>query len=289
MADTLGSQVYASGLDPYGLGVILQRAYMILTLFYIPIAVLFWFSEPVFMALGQEDFISEWSCKFLRTLIPGGLGYILFETTKKYFQAQGTPLYNHANTGIMQASSYVLMFTSPLNAILNYLFVYTFKFGLLGAPAATGITYWLSFLLLVLYAKYIDGGAPWGGWSRRAFRGWWIFIQLSLMGILQVGTEWLAFEIITIEAGRLGTTALAAQSVIATTDQLLNTIPFGLGVAASNRVGNLLGARKPTRSATSANVAAWTSVLFGSVIMVVMLIARSHYGKLFSVMRTAMG
>jgi len=88
--DTLGSQVFASGIDPFGLGVILQRAYMILTLFYIPVAALWWFSQPVFVALGQEDFISEWSCKFLRTLIPGGLGYILFETTKKYLQAQGT-------------------------------------------------------------------------------------------------------------------------------------------------------------------------------------------------------
>ena len=183
----------------------------------------------------------------------------------------------------MTASNYVLIITSPINAVLNYLFVYTFKFGLLGAPAATGITYWLSFLLLIAYAKFVEGGQPWGGWSKRAFRGWLIFIQLALMGILMVGTEWLAFEIITIMAGRLGTIPLAAQSVIATTDQLLNTIPFGLGVAASNRVGNLLGARKPTRSATSANVAAWTSVFFGTIIMIVMLIARSHYGKIFSV------
>src|ERR1700736_1165379 len=81
--DTLGSQVYTSGLDPFGLGVILQRAYMILTLLYIPVAVLFLFSQPVFVALGQDDYISEWSCKFLRILIPGGLGYIGFEATKK--------------------------------------------------------------------------------------------------------------------------------------------------------------------------------------------------------------
>jgi multidrug resistance protein, MATE family len=185
--------------------------------------------------------------------------------------------------GIMHASSYVLLITSPINAVLNYLFVYTFNFGLLGAPAATGITYWISFLLLISYARFINGSKPWGGWSKRAFRGWWIFIQLSLMGVLQVGTEWLAFEIITIMAGRLGTIPLAAQSVIATTDQLLNTIPFGLGVAASNRVGNLLGARKASRSATGAHVAAWTSVLFGTIIMIVMLRARNHYGKLFSV------
>jgi len=87
--DTLGSQVYASGIDPYGLGVILQRAYIILSIFYIPFACLWWFSEPVFIALGQEDYIAERSCKFLQMLIPGGWGYILFETTKKYLQAQG--------------------------------------------------------------------------------------------------------------------------------------------------------------------------------------------------------
>jgi multidrug resistance protein, MATE family len=62
---------------------------MILSLLYVPVAVLWWFSKPIFVALGQEEFISEWSCNFLRVLIPGGLGYIMFETTKKYFQAQG--------------------------------------------------------------------------------------------------------------------------------------------------------------------------------------------------------
>jgi multidrug resistance protein, MATE family len=280
----LGSQVYASGIDPQGLGVILQRGYIILTLFYIPIGILFWFSKPVFLALGQEEFISEWSCKFLRLLIPGGLGYIYFETTKKYLQAQGfSPSLVYLIQGIMHASSYVLLITSPINVVLNYLFVYTFKFGVLGAPAATGITYWLSFLGLVLYARFVDGSKPWGGWSKRAFRGWGIFSQLALLGFLMVGTEWLAFEIITIEAGKLGTIPLAAQSVIATSDQLFNTIPFGLGVAASNRVGNLLGARKASRGATAAFVAAWTSVLFGGIIMAALLIVKSQYGKLFSV------
>ena len=32
-----------------------------------------------------------------------------------------------------------------------------------------------------------------------------------------------------IAAGRLGSLPLAAQSVIMTTDQILNTIPFGIG------------------------------------------------------------
>ena len=38
-----------------------------------------------------------------------------------------------------------------------------------------------------------------------------------------------AFEIVALAAGRLGSLPLAAQSVIMTTDQVLNTIPFGIG------------------------------------------------------------
>jgi MATE family multidrug resistance protein len=60
-----------------------------LTVFYLPIALLWFFSEPVFKALGQEDYIARDSAKFLSVLAPGGLGYIYFEAVKKYLQAQG--------------------------------------------------------------------------------------------------------------------------------------------------------------------------------------------------------
>ena len=66
----------------------------------------------------------------------------------------------------MRPGTYTLLITSPLNALLNYLFVYSFNFGLLGAPIATGISYWLSFLLLLAYTRFVAGHECWGGWSR---------------------------------------------------------------------------------------------------------------------------
>lgn len=111
--------------------------------------------------------------------------------------------------------------------------------GLIGAPVATGISYWLSFLLLLVYARFIKGWECWGGWSKKCFRNMGVFSRLAIMGTFSVGTEWWAFEIVALAAGKLGTIPLAAQSVIMTSDQLMNTIPFGLGVATSARVGNL--------------------------------------------------
>lgn len=85
--DTLASASFTGSKNKHDLGVILQRALIVLTIFYIPVAVLWLCSEPVFKALGQEDYIARDSSKFLTVLIPGGLGYIYFECMKKYLQA----------------------------------------------------------------------------------------------------------------------------------------------------------------------------------------------------------
>lgn len=87
--DTLASATFTGSKNRHDLGIILQRSFIVLLLFYIPIAILWFCSEPVFKALGQEDYIARDSARFLSVLAPGGLGYIYFEALKKYLQAQG--------------------------------------------------------------------------------------------------------------------------------------------------------------------------------------------------------
>lgn len=88
--DTLASASFTGSKNPHDLGIILQRSFIVLLLFYIPIAILWICSAPLFKALGQEDYIARDSAKFLSVLAPGGIGYIYFEAVKKYLQAQGT-------------------------------------------------------------------------------------------------------------------------------------------------------------------------------------------------------
>jgi MATE family multidrug resistance protein len=182
----------------------------------------------------------------------------------------------------MKPGTYVLLVTSPMSAGLNYLFVYTFKMGLLGAPLATGISYWMSFFLLLCYARFVAGWQCWGGWSKKCLKNMGIFARLAALGVIHVGTEWWAFEIVAIVAGQLGTIPLAAQSVIMTTDQVLNTIPFGIGVAASTRVGNLLGSQNAKGAARAANAAAWLSIGLGCAVLAVLMIVKDTYAKVFS-------
>ncbi|KAK4463436.1 MATE efflux family protein [Cladorrhinum samala] len=271
--DTLASSSFTGSANKHDLGVLLQRGLLVLTGFYAVVAVIWAFSEHVFRALGQEEYICVQSARFLQCLIPGGLGYVWFEAMKKYLQAQE----------IYRPGTYVLLITSPFNALLNWLFIYRFGLGLYGAPIATGISYWCSFLLLVAYAALVKGNECWGGLQlRKASAHMGPFARLAFMGVIHVGTEWWAFEIVALAAGRLGTIPLAAQSVIMTADQIINTIPFGLGVAASARVGNLLGARKPTEAARAAHSAAVLSTIAGALMLTVLMASRNVFGRIFN-------
>lgn len=182
----------------------------------------------------------------------------------------------------MRPGTYVLLITSPLSAGLNYLFIYTLGMGLPGAPLATGIAYWASFLLLLAYARFVEGWDCWGGWSSKCLKNTWVFARLAFLGVIHVGTEWWAFEIVALVAGKLGTIPLAAQSVIMTTDQVMNTIPFGIGVATSSRVGNLLGARNATGAARAANTAAVLSMVLGAVVLACLLGVKDFYAEIFN-------
>ncbi|RYP58085.1 hypothetical protein DL769_009117 [Monosporascus sp. CRB-8-3] len=97
-----------------------------------------------------------------------------------------------------------------------------------------------------------------------------------------VGYVWWAFEIVALAAGRLGTIPLGAQSVIMTADQIVYTIPFGLGVATSARIGNLLRAQKTGGSARAAHRAAVLCVILGAVILTVLMSNKSVFGRIFN-------
>lgn len=104
--DTLASASFTGGKNRTDLGIILQRSYIVLLAFYIPVAILWFCSEPLFKALGQKDYIARDSAKFLSVLSPGGIGYIFFEALKKYLQAQGVSYNTFGGNGLTQCRNY---------------------------------------------------------------------------------------------------------------------------------------------------------------------------------------
>ncbi|KAJ3876597.1 mate-domain-containing protein [Lentinula edodes] len=263
---------------PTDLSVHFQRCVLLLWILLVPVGALWIFMEPILLVLGQQEDLARDVQFFLRLLIIGAPGYIGFESLKKYLQCQG----------IMQASTIVLLVISPINVGLNIGFVHYTSLGLFGSPIALSIIYWLAFALLCIMTYFSpthSNNGTWGGIQFRAVlqqESCVSFFRLAIPGILMVGTEWAAFEIVALAAGRLGSLPLAAQSVIMTLDQILNTLPFGIGVAASTRVGNLIGLRSAIGARHAAHAAAFLSVVVGAVVMITLMSTKNIIGYLMS-------
>ncbi|KAK4517134.1 mRNA-decapping enzyme subunit 2 [Mucor velutinosus] len=270
--DTLCSQAWTGARDKTVIGVHLQRAYLVLALLFVPIACVWLNATPIMLKFNQDPELAEFAGLFLRYLLPGAPAYIAFEATKRYLQAQG----------IMHASTYSMLVTAPLNFVLNYMFVYTFGMGFIGAPLATSFSYWLMFLLLLAYIRFVKGSEGWGGWSRECLKGWWPFIKLASSGIVIICAEWTAFEVSSLAASYLGTTDLAAQSILLTLSSATYTIPMGIAVAATNRVGNALGGSFSYRARIASHTALLFAIVFGLINSTFFLVTRTRLGYLFS-------
>ncbi|KAJ8093916.1 ethionine resistance protein [Marasmius tenuissimus] len=214
----------------------------------------------------------------MRVLIIGAPGYVGFESLKKYLQCQG----------IMELSTVALLIMSPLNVVFNLVLIHHSPLGLLGSPLALSMTYWVAFALLAILtirSPTHRSNRTWGGIQPSRVlhaQSCLTFLKLALPGILMVGTEWAAFEIVALCAGNLGALPLAAQSVIMTFDQILNTLPFGIGVAASNRVGNLIGAKQAEQARRAAHFSALLSVVVGVMIMTLLVVFKDVCGYVLS-------
>ncbi|KAI8098368.1 mate-domain-containing protein [Gilbertella persicaria] len=272
--DTLCSQAWTGAKDKTLVGVHLQRALCILGIMFIPIAIVWWNCTKILLSLNQEPELAALAGTFLRCLMFGAPAFIAFEATKKFLQAQG----------IMQASTYILMIVSPINLLLNYTLVYLppFQLGFAGAPIATACSYWLMLVLLVCYIRFVDGKEAWGGWTSECLTGWWPFLKLSIPSLLMITAEWWAFEISSLAASYLSTRDLAAQSILLTTASATYTIPFGISVAASNRVGNALGECNAQKARRASIMAFSFAIFFGSLNSVFFLAVRSKFGYLFT-------
>jgi Na+-driven multidrug efflux pump len=87
--DTLASSTFTGSGNKHDLGILLQRAFLVLGAFFVPVAVIWACSKHIFLALGQDPELSYLSSKFLTALIPGGLGYYLFRNHEEVSTGSG--------------------------------------------------------------------------------------------------------------------------------------------------------------------------------------------------------
>lgn len=159
---------------------------------------------------------------------------------------------------------------------------HTLGLGLVGGTLATGAMYWLATISTVLYIAFVDGNQAWVTPSRKSLEELAPFARLMGYGLIMVGAEWWAFELIAIAAGTMGHTPVAAQSILMTTDNMLALVLFGLGVATTNRVASLIGRSETQQARLAARASSCIAFVNGCLATTLIMVLRGPIARAFT-------
>ncbi|KAI8058099.1 mate-domain-containing protein [Syncephalis plumigaleata] len=270
--DTLCSQTFTAGSrNSKLLSLHIQRALVVLLLCFIPMACLCLNAESVLLYLGQDPEVARLSGKYVFWLLLHIPGFIVIDVFRRFFQGQGD----------MKTGARILCITGPIGAILNYILIIVCRdsIGFIGAPVASLVSNTLGAILIVYKAV---SQPTWSPWTYAAFSGWKPFLKLAISGIFLGCNELWIVEILTLIASYFGPIAVTVQAITIQCAMVSLLIHLGVAIAASNRIGNLLGAGK----SILARVNAWTSftivVLLACTYAALVFIFRKKMGSFYT-------
>ncbi|KAG9454051.1 hypothetical protein H6P81_006955 [Aristolochia fimbriata] len=255
------------------LGVYLQRSTILLTLTGIPLAVIYVFSKPILIMLGESKEIAAAAAVFVYGLIPQIFAYAINFPIQKFMQAQS----------IVAPSAYISAGTLLLHLLLSWLAVYKVGLGLLGASLVLSVSWWIVVIAQFVYIV-MKCDQTWKGFSVKAFSGLPEFFKLSAASAVMLCLETWYFQILVLLAGLLPNPELALDSlsICMTISGWVFMISVGFNAAASVRVSNELGAGNPKAAAFSVVVVTSISFVICVIAAIIILVLRHSISYAFT-------
>ncbi|TQD93358.1 hypothetical protein C1H46_021027 [Malus baccata] len=272
--ETLCGQAY--GAHKYEmLGIYMQRSTILLVATGIPLTIVYIFSKPLLLALGESASISAAAAVFVYGLIPQIFAYACNFPIQKFLQAQS----------IVFPSAYISAGALVVHIVLSWVVVYKLDWGLLGAALMLSFSWWIIVVAQFVYIVWTPRcKRTWRGFSIRAFSGLWRFLKLSAASAVMLCLETWYYQIIVLIAGLLqdAEIALDALSICITITGWVFMVSVGFNAAASVRVGNELGVGHPKAAAFAVVMVTSSSFLISVVCAIIVLALRDVISYIFT-------
>ncbi|MCG8461943.1 MAG: MATE family efflux transporter [Holophagales bacterium] len=224
----------------------------------IPFALLMWDCAWLLRKLGQDASIVEPTAAYIRGIVPGIPGFLLFTVFRQTLQAMS----------LVRPAFWAILWANLVNGLANYVLIFgnwgSPALGELGSAYATSISRWVMLLLI------FGGGAKvlkplLSGLRRSAIdpRTYGPLLRLGLPLGFQISLELWLFSTVALLMGYLGARELAAHQIALSLAALSFMVPLGVAGAAATRVGNAIGRGDPE----GARRAAMASLALGGAVM----------------------
>lgn len=276
----------AMGMEPicgqaYGakqwklLGITLQRTVLLLLSTSLPISFMWLNMKRILLWCGQDDEISSVAQTFILFAIPDLFFLSLLHPLRVYLRSQGITL----------PLTYCSAISVLLHVPLNFLLVVHFKMGIAGVAIAMVWTNLNLFLLLSSFV-YFSGvhKDSWVSPSMDCVRGWSSLLALAIPNCISVCLEWWWYELMIMICGLLinPKAAIASMGILIQITSLIYVFPSSLSLGVSTRVGNELGANRPSKARISMIVSLFCAVALGLMAVLFTTLMRHKWGRFFT-------
>src|SRR6266705_5223427 len=234
--------------------------------------------EQILLMLGQAPATARLAQRYLLGLAWGITPALWFLAIRGFMGAVNRP-----GPGL-----WITLAAIPANAVLVYLLIH----GELGLPR-------LYLFGAGLGSTIIDFGmllaALWIAYGRRPFRKYhvlghvwridWTLLRLLIVIGAPISIAFLReyglFAAAALLMGLIGTTALAAHQIALQIAAILFMVPFGIGMAATVRVGHAIGRGDAGAVRRAGYVATWLGIVLAAILTLAVIVSRFGIAEVF--------
>lgn len=244
----------------------------------VPMMMLPLYGEQVLILLGQAPDNARLAQRYLLGLAPGMAPALCFMAIRNFMGAVNRP----------EPGLWITLVAIPANALLGYALIHGHwgmpRLELLGAGVATTT---VNFGMCA--------AALWFTYSQRPFKkfhvlgrfwriDWPLMRQLVVIGApiaVSFLLEYGLFSAAGLLMGVISTTALAAHQIALQIAAILFMVPFGIGMAATVRVGQALGRNEPAAIRRAGIVAVVLGIAFMTIMTLAVIVVRFEVAGFF--------
>ncbi|XAR57063.1 hypothetical protein NMG60_11025075 [Bertholletia excelsa] len=263
----------------------LRRTVIMLLLASLPIGLLWFHLEPLMLGLHQNPEITHVANIYCHYAIPDLIANSLLHPLRIYLRSKGS------TWPLMLCTSLATLLHAPITIF----FAFKLGLGVAGMAVSMFVTNFNTLFFLLGYMIYkrapqepmheplipkvmslsskISQGGEWG-----------TLLRLAIPSCVAVCLEWWWYEFMTLIAGYLDKphVTLATSAIVIQTTSLMYTVPSALGASVSTRVGNELGAGRPSKASLATVVAIGLALLAPTFGLLWTTLGREAWGKVFT-------
>ncbi|WP_438318844.1 MATE family efflux transporter [Sporosarcina sp. FA9] len=234
---------------------------------------------PILVMMPLEHEVRVVAGAYLKGMSLGLIPLFAYTVLRSFFDALGAT----------RVSMVIILLSAPINVFINYLLIYGNwgfpELGGAGAGYASGITYWLVFMIACAIAwrrMPFSNFKLFKQWEKISFRRWKEILLIGVPIGSSIFVETSIFSAVTLLMSNYSTAVISAHQIALNFTSLLYMIPLAISMGATILVGQAVGSGQMRDAKQYSFLSVGLAISFSFVSIAILLIFREPIASLYT-------